>query len=239
MPFSTKQKFAEFFHISFEDSKDGHWLGLLDEPLSVSLPLEEQAEHLFKYAYLAECNLAFARMYGYSNPKDLVGTRFPQLLLLSDPANLNAVRSFLLSRYKIENVETHERAKSGEEKYFLNDVYGVVKENFLVHVWGRQRDITSFRLHQLSFNHLTPRELSVLKLTIEGKTLKEIGQIHNISGKAVDRIRTALKRKFDAKTIPELTARVVRLGLFDFGGLSGSEQLGLFASPPSVWREQE
>jgi hypothetical protein len=136
MPIATKQKLAEFFRFSFEESEDGHWISLLEKPLSVNLPVEEQQEHLFKYAYLDECNQAFASMYGYSNPNELVGARFPQLLLLSDPANLDAIRKFLSSGYTIKNVETHERAKNGEPKYFLNDARGIIENNHLVRVWG-------------------------------------------------------------------------------------------------------
>jgi DNA-binding CsgD family transcriptional regulator len=213
MPFSTKQKFAEFYRISFEESQEGLWLAVLDEPLSVSLPMDRQQEHLFKHAYLAECNKAFTAMYGYSDPAELVGARFPQLLILSDPENLKAVRTFLVSGYQVKNVQTHELAKNGEEKYFLNDVRGIVEEDFLVRFWGKQKDVTSDRLR--AHNNLTPQQATILKLTIEGKSLKEISHVLGVSLKSVDTIRARLKRKLGASNIPHLAARAVQLGLFD------------------------
>jgi DNA-binding CsgD family transcriptional regulator len=213
MPFATKQKFAEFFRISFEECEEGLWLGCLDKPMSVNLPVEQQEHHLFKHAYLAECNASFAKMYGYSLPHDLIGVRFPQLINIFDPANLKAVRSFLTSNYRIKNVETHEIGRNGEKKYFVNNVRGVVEEGFLVRVWGKQKDITARKLQSLA--SLTELQATVLKHTLEGKTLKEISQLTAISEKSVDTIRSRLKRKFGADTIPQLAARAAQLGLFD------------------------
>ena len=74
-----KQKSDEFFKIFFCQSEEGIWLALLDKPLPINLPIEQQEEHMLKYAFLAECNLTFVKMYGYEDPKSLVGARFPQL----------------------------------------------------------------------------------------------------------------------------------------------------------------
>lgn len=213
MPFATRQKFAEFYRISFDESQEGRWLAVLDEPLSVSLALDQQQQHLFKHTYLAECNKAFAAMYGFSDPEELVGARLPQLLILSDRENLRAVRTFLTSGYLVMNIQTHELAKNGEEKYFLNDFRGIVEDDFLVRFWGRQRDITSDKLR--AHKNLTPQQAMVLKLTIEGKSLKEIGHALGLSLKSVDTIRSRLKKKLGASTIPHLAARAVQLGLFD------------------------
>ncbi len=177
------------------------------------MPLEQQEQHLFKYAYLAECNDVFASMYGHPDPKDLIGTRFPQLLIVSDPANLKAVLAFLSSGYHIKNVQSHEVAINGEERYFLNDVRGVVEENHLVRFWGKQKDITSRNLR--IFGTLTSQQEAILTQTIQGKTLKEIGHSLGISQKSVDTVRSRLKRKLGASSIPQLAVRAVQLGLFE------------------------
>lgn len=213
MPFASKQKLQEFFRLSFEESQDGIWLGQLDHPLSLTLPLDQQEQHLFKHAYLAECNKSFAGMYGYPAPADIIGARFPQLLILSDPANMKAVRTFLNSAHQARNVETHELARNGEERYFLNDVRGIVEDNHLVRFWGRQRDITANKIRII--NRLTPQQAIILKLTIQGKTLKEISYFLGISEKTVDTLRSRLKKKLGACSIPQLAARAVQLGLFE------------------------
>jgi hypothetical protein len=50
------------------------------------------------------------------------------------------------SGYRIKNMKTHELSKNREEKYFLKDVMGVIENQHLVRIWGRQKDITAHRL---------------------------------------------------------------------------------------------
>ncbi len=213
MSFSEKQKSDEFYRISFKESKDGVWLAMLDEPLPIALPLEKQEQHLFKHAYLAECNEVFARMYGHTKAEDIIGARFPQVLILSDPANQKAVRGFLSSGYRVKDMQSHELAATGEERYFLNDVRGIVEDGHLIRFWGRQKDITSKKLDTIKT--LTPQQATILKQTIQGKTLKEISNALGISEKTVDTVRTRLKKKLGAISIPQLAAKAVQLGLFE------------------------
>jgi DNA-binding CsgD family transcriptional regulator len=213
MPFSTKQKFAEFFRVSFDESDDGLWIASLDRPLPINLPLEEQEHHLYKFFYFLECNKPLATMYGYADPSELVGVRLPQLLLLNDPANISEVRKFLSSGYRIKNMKTHELSKNREEKYFLKDVMGVIEHQHLVRIWGRQKDITAHRLK--SGEQLTSQQVQILRLTVEGKTLKEISHFLGITEKSVDTIRSRLRRKLGARSTPHLAVRAFQLGLFD------------------------
>jgi DNA-binding CsgD family transcriptional regulator len=75
---------------------------------------------------------------------------------------------------------------------------------------------------------LSPLQLRVLKLTAEGKTLKESSQLLNIKERKVDAVRSQLKKKFGVKTTPELIARAIHLGLVDSGELTRPNQLVLF-----------
>jgi DNA-binding CsgD family transcriptional regulator len=70
--------------------------------------------------------------------------------------------------------------------------------------------------------------MNVLKLTVEGKTLKESSTLLNITEKQVDSVRSQLKKKLGAKTTPELIARAIRFGSFDFSEPGQTDQLRLF-----------
>jgi len=48
---------------------------------------------LFKYGYLAECNDAMARMYGYETADQIIGARIGDLLVESDPRNIDHLRA--------------------------------------------------------------------------------------------------------------------------------------------------
>ncbi len=125
-----------------EQSTEGIWRFELDEKFSVKLPVEQQIELAFRRGWLAECNDAMARMYGFENAAELVGSRITDLLDMSDAANLKYLRAFIESGYSLNDAESHEKDANGDDKYFLNSLVGTIEDEYLVRVWGTQRDIT-------------------------------------------------------------------------------------------------
>jgi DNA-binding CsgD family transcriptional regulator len=211
--YSKKQKSDEFFKIYFHQSDEGIWLAKLDKPLPVDLPIEQQEVHMLKHAYLAECNLTFVKMYGYDDPENIIGARFPQLLDNAEASNLINLRTFLKDGYQTEHMETAEIGKNGKRKYFLNDAVGIIEDNHLVRIWGRQQDITTEKSKREVLNQLTPEQLKVLKTTVEGKTMKEIASEVGISHKSVESIRNQIKTIIGVDTIAQLIATAIQLGI--------------------------
>jgi DNA-binding CsgD family transcriptional regulator len=218
--FTTRNKYEEYYQLFFRQSNAGVWLAQFDEPLPINLPIELQESHMLKYAYLAECNLAFIKMYGYDDPKFLEGARFPQLFDNAEASNLINLRSFLKEGYRVENTETIEIGNNGDRKYFLNDVVGIVEDEHLVRVWGMQKDITSDKSEAESgkqvLRKLTPEQLQILKLTVDGKTMKEIAAATGLSLKTVEFQRNRMRDDFEVKTIEQLIAMAVKLGIENF-----------------------
>ena len=83
-----------------------------------------------------------AKMYGFSHPKEIVGVKLADLLVQSEPLNIEYLRSFIRSGYKLNSAESYEVDKDGKFKYFLNNLVGIVENGFLVRAWGTQIDIT-------------------------------------------------------------------------------------------------
>jgi PAS domain-containing protein len=125
-----------------EQSSEGIWRYELNEPIPISLSVEEQIELIHQRSYLAECNDAMARMYGFECAKDLIGKRPHELLVNSDPVNKAGLRAFIESGYQIVEAESHERDISFQDKYFLNNLVGILENGNLIRMWGTQRDIT-------------------------------------------------------------------------------------------------
>ena len=117
----------------------------VDPPIPVTLSEDEQIDGLYAGARIAECNDAMARMYGYNDAQDLVGTRLADLHDVSDSANREQIRSFIRSGYRLADSETRERARDGRPRVFLNNVVGFIEEGRLVRVWGTQRDVSEQR----------------------------------------------------------------------------------------------
>lgn len=135
----------ERYQAFIQNSNEGIWRFELDKPISTQLPPREQVKLMYKYAYLAETNMATARMYGFRSVKPLVGMRLGDFLVESDPQNRAYLEGFIASGYNLTQVESHERDKRGKDKYFLNSLIGIIEDGMLVRAWGTQQDVTDQR----------------------------------------------------------------------------------------------
>ena len=87
-----------------------------------------------------------AHMYGYGAAADLVGARLGDLMPRTDAANLEYLRAFVATGYRLTEAESHEVDREGRPRYFVNNLFGVVQDGRLVRAWGSQRDVTDRRL---------------------------------------------------------------------------------------------
>lgn len=126
-------------------ANEGIWRFEARNPIPTDLPVEEQIERIWQEGYLAECNQAFARMYGLESPEAIVGALLVKLFPPDNPENREMIRAFVMNNYRVEGHVSRERAIDGTERYFLNSFVGVVEDGKLVRAWGVQTDITELR----------------------------------------------------------------------------------------------
>jgi hypothetical protein len=129
-----------------EVTTEATWRFHHEQPLDITLPEDEQVEHLYLYSVLAECNDAFARMYGFRSATDVIGTRLVVFLPPSNPENIAYLRTFIRSGYRLEDAESREIDRYGNAKCFVNNLVGIFERGELVGAWGTQRDITDARI---------------------------------------------------------------------------------------------
>jgi signal transduction histidine kinase len=132
----------ERYRALIEQSSEGIWRFELEQPVAIDLPEDEQVDLFFRHAVLAECNRTMAHMYGFEDEAEILGARLGQLLPAADPHNVNYLRSFVRSGYRLTGAESHETDAEGSPKFFLNNLLGVVEEGRLTRVWGTQLDVT-------------------------------------------------------------------------------------------------
>ena len=125
-----------------EVTTEATWRFHHEQPLDITLPEDEQVEHLYLYSILAECNDAFARMSGFRAAVDVIGTRLVVFLPPSNAENVAYLRSFIRSGYRLEDAESQEIDRYGNAKYFVNNLVGIFERGQLVGAWGTQRDVT-------------------------------------------------------------------------------------------------
>ncbi|HSP05835.1 MAG TPA: PAS domain S-box protein [Acidobacteriota bacterium] len=144
----------ERYRAFVEHSSEAIWRCEIDPPVPVNLSEAEQIDLICRYGYLAECNDLMAQMYGYSRAEDFIGARLFDLLVRDDPANAEYLRAFVHSGYRLAEGESHEVDKFGEERFFSNNLVGIVEDGHLVRTWGIQRDITEHKESEQMIRHL-------------------------------------------------------------------------------------
>jgi PAS domain S-box-containing protein len=117
----------------------------MDQPSSTTISEDEQIELFFRHGYLAESNDAMAKMYGFSSADEIIGTRLPELLVPTEPQNIEYLRAFIRSGHRLLDAESVEVGKDGIKHYFLNNLVAVVKDGLLYRSWGTQRDISELK----------------------------------------------------------------------------------------------
>jgi PAS domain S-box-containing protein len=145
MAVRTLRESDERYRAFIANSSEAIWRIELEQPIPINLPEDEQVDMVFKYAYLAECNDAMARMYGYETADQIAGARISDLLVRSDLRNIDQIRAFRRAGYNITNSESYEVDRYGNTKYFLNNLIGIVENGAVVRAWGMQRDITELK----------------------------------------------------------------------------------------------
>ena len=125
-------------------SSEAIWRFEFDAPLPVNLPVDEQIDHFYAHARLAECNDVMARMYGFTRAEEIEGSLLQEMMPRNE-ANLAYLRAAIRSGYRMTDAESEERDRDGNTKHFLNNLVGIVEGGALRRVWGSQRDVTERR----------------------------------------------------------------------------------------------
>ena len=126
-------------------STEAIWRVELDQPIPTDLPEDEQIDRLYRDAYLAECNEAMVHMYGFDTVGQAIGARLGDFIIQEHAWNRETWGMFVRNGYRLSDVESFERDRSGAHKMFLNNRVGIVVDGQLRRVWGTQRDVTTQR----------------------------------------------------------------------------------------------
>jgi PAS domain S-box-containing protein len=114
-----------------------------DQPIDISLPIEQQIDLIYEYAYIAECNQAMAEMRAMVSVDELIGARLVDFHGGKDnPVNRDTFRKLIKNDYHSVRDETIESRSDGNPICLLSNLVGVIENGHLVRLWSTALDIT-------------------------------------------------------------------------------------------------
>ncbi|HXJ91977.1 MAG TPA: PAS domain S-box protein [Terriglobia bacterium] len=139
----SEQRYRDFVTHSHE----GVWRLELERPLPTDLPEQAVVDWLLNYGYIAECNLAFARISGFSSSEEVVGKRLRDVFPSpdSDVERIESIRSAARAGFRNRTVEFRAQYQGTEVRNLVRTEIPIVENGFLVRIWGITRDITERR----------------------------------------------------------------------------------------------
>ncbi|WP_020536728.1 PAS domain-containing sensor histidine kinase [Lewinella cohaerens] len=136
---TSEKRYRKFIRHSVE----GIYFMNCGKPISINAEIDAQVESYYANAYVEECNLAMAEMYGFEKESDLISKRIEALHQGENyEQNKLTFKRLAENNYQIKGEHTKELDKYGNWKYFINEAFGIVEDNHLLGIWGIQRDIT-------------------------------------------------------------------------------------------------
>ena len=229
-----------------------------DQPMDLSLPLEEQIDFIYDHFFIAECNQAILKIYGLSDQNEMIGkTQLHFHGGRNNPVNRDILRKYIRNGFSVENGITEEFDLTGHKKYISNNSIGIIEDNHLVRIWGTETDVTEkvradqiqqvlYAISNAALSSIDLPELIQLISQEIGKLLDSTNFYIAFYDEKTDMLSTIYERdeKDAIETWPaenSITGYVIKkqksllikdIELKDFYDAAGIEQFG---TPSKVW----
>jgi PAS domain S-box-containing protein len=177
------------------NSSEGIWRLEIEEPIDTSLPVDEQVSRLYKHGYLAECNDAVARMYGYERADDIAGARFGELAEVAQPTTPATLREWITKHYRLRDWTTDIINTRQGRRVLSISLLGIVVNGMLLRAWGVHTDVTEERAmtKALENSHQQLRLLSNHLQAVREKERTDLArELHDSLGQSLTSIKIAL-----------------------------------------------
>ena len=128
--------------------------------LPIDWPARRQAEFLLDHVVVAECNDAYARLYGLERAEQMVGASMCGNMAGTREEKIARLCDFIRAGYRVADFEILDVDRRGRKMWTSNTVIGVIGNRHLLYAWGLQRDVTAEKEKLLS---LQQSELEILR----------------------------------------------------------------------------
>jgi PAS domain S-box-containing protein len=111
-------------------------------PMPLDIPATEMPQYIIENTYIAECNDAFARRYGFLRAQETIGLALFDLIQKESSTYNLMFAQLVESGYKLQNADFTHTDQQGNVKYFRTTLTGMVEDNLLHRIWCLKRDVT-------------------------------------------------------------------------------------------------
>ena len=133
----------------------------LEQPISLDAPEDEQIEHYYQYAFVADCNDQAAVLFGLPDAAGFIGARLEQIGPRADPEQVDRLRTFIREGCRFSQVE---RKLAG--RTILMTRNGIIEDGKLLGAWVTDRDISELKQAEAQVRSLNQElEQRVAELT--------------------------------------------------------------------------
>ena len=129
----------------FELSSEGIMRFGYEQPIPLSLSVDEQLKLCYESIYIADANDAYAEMYAYEKAEDLIGLTLNDLHERDSTVTQSTMRAWIENQYCCRQLETVEFDRYGRHRYFLNSSVSTTEDDCVTSTWVSQIDITELR----------------------------------------------------------------------------------------------
>ncbi len=137
----TEQRYRAFI----ARNPDAMWRIEFEQPIDMSLSIQEQVARMNRLGYLAECNDAMAVMLGMEKATQAIGARLEDIASNADAEDREAALNAIRNGHEFTTVETSMIDGRGNRRYLLRSQWGIVEDGMLERVWGTTRDVTDLK----------------------------------------------------------------------------------------------
>jgi PAS domain S-box-containing protein len=171
------KKSEERFRAFAKYSVESIWAMECNPPLDVDLPIDAAVKQFVDTAFISECNDLLARNHGFRAADEMIGTLLKNIAGHSEVLGIRMIKAMIASGYRVENLETHELDKEGNDKFYLNNIAGIFEQGKVVRVWGSQLDITEQKRNKL----MSSVAYRISLITETSKSLEELSEtVHTL-----------------------------------------------------------
>ncbi|MGA3166766.1 MAG: PAS domain S-box protein [Terriglobia bacterium] len=217
-------------------SHEAVWRLEFDEPIPAGLPEDEQVDRFMRHAYIAECNDAFAHLWGAPQARDVIGKH-----MKDNPAFLEqrvaSIRMSAQAGWRSLTIEYQGIDQTGDPLTLLRTTVPIIENGKLVRIWGLSHDLTELKRTEEALRQSEER----YRTLFENAT---VGIYRTTPGGRILMANPALLRMLGYERFEELSARSLEGEGFEpsYPRRSFREEIereGVVRGLESAWRKRD